>query len=449
VSKADPIPNADLEAERIILGAIVVEPVALTSAMVQLKPAHFCSSAHRTIYSAMVALADQGVGVDLVTLKEQLRASGELESVGGLPYIMGLMDGIPRLANLDEWCAIVRDKALVRQVGQAAVRLMALCSEDGVSGTQAAEGGLREMIAASDSGISSQGFKTPKEDLDEALRRIDEMATSSNGITGLATGLADLDDTLGGLKPGDLVIVGGRPAMGKTALGIHVGEHVARSMGRPVAYFSMEMTRAEITMRRIMSEARVSSLDIRGLGGASKGMARISTVGAGFATRPFVTDDTFGVNIGQMRAKLQRLKVIYPDLALVVVDHLQLVQGYGEENRNQEVSAISRGLKGMAKDFGITVLALSQLSRVSDKRADKRPQLCDLRDSGGIEQDADVVLLLHRAEEYEPENAEARGAAEINVAKHRNGPTRMIRVAFVKEFTRFENAARDWQVVAA
>lgn len=428
-----------LEAERTVLGAALLDPDALTTAAEILKPSHFRLAAHVAVFEAMLEMTARGVAVDLLTVKESLIASKNLDRAGGVANLAALIDGVPRITNVQEWAEIVRDKAIVRQVATAAGRIGALCQDEGVVASAVVESALREVMAVASDSVQG-GFRPPVEDVKAGMAAIDRMSQALGGVTGIDTGLADLNAQLGGLHPGELILIGARPSQGKTALGISIGDSAA-ACGDVVAFFSLEMGRDEIAVRRICAQANIGSHMFRG-NPESKAIGRASAAIGKIARFPFFVDDTFSTTVSQMRAKAQRLRMEQGALGLVIVDYIQLVQGDGRsENRNLEVAAISRGLKGMAKDLGIPVIGLSQLNRGAKGRAEKRPTMEDLRDSGALEQDADVVLLLHRAEEYGATD-ENRGVAEIIVAKQRNGPTGVVLTAFIKEFGRFENLVR-------
>lgn len=438
------------EAERTILGAVLVEPSALAEAAATLVPEHFSKPAHQDVYRALVAMADEGRTIDLVTVKDELARAGHLERIGGAAYLSGLVDGLPRLTGVEHWCEIVRDHALQRRVLTAAKRIEALAGS--TTGAEALDGAFAEVMAAADQSVAS-GFLDPQADLMQGFDLLSEMANAPGGLVGMSTGLGDLDDMLGGLKPGQLVVVGARPAMGKSAFATHLGDAAARgSDPGVVAMFSLEMSREELAMRRLCAESRISLSEIRG-NPEGRWTGRVALAMGALHKRPFFVDDTFQMRVSQMRAKARRLKMERKRLDLVIVDYLQLMEGDAQrdrqsENRVQEVSAITRSLKGMAKDLGCPVVALSQLSRKLEERKDKRPQLSDLRESGSIEQDADVVLFLYRDEVYH-EGSESAGVAEIIVAKQRNGPTGTVRTAFLKDCTRFEDLAHSWQGKAA
>lgn len=430
---------ANAEAERTVLGAILVEPTALSSAAAVLRRQHFHSEQHRVIYGAMLDMVDMQRSVDLVTLKDELAARGHLESAGGAVYLAGLLDGLPRLSNVDEWALIVQEKAILRRVIQAAGRVLAAAQDEGARGSEVLDRAYTEIMNAADDSVQ-ETFHEPEADLQDAMDYIGQLSQAKGGLTGLTTGLRDLDAMLGGLMPGDLIVLAARPSMGKTALALNIGEAVVRK-GGSVGMFSLEMTRKQLSTRRLCSEARVSTAEVRG-NGSDRAWARLAKTWDDLRKRAFYVDDTFTTTVSQIAAKARRLKMRTKQLDLVIVDYMQLIQGDGEDNRQLEVAAISRGLKGLAKSLGVPVLALSQLSRAGAGQSGKarRPQLSDLRDSGAIEQDADVVVFIHRESEIE-ETDENRGIADLIVAKQRNGPTDTVRAAFIKDHTRFEDLA--------
>lgn len=414
----------NLDAERTILGAVLVEPSALASAAAFLKAGDFFDQKHRLIYGAMLEGFETGAGVDLVTVKAALGT--RLEAAGGVPYLAGLTDGLPRLTNIETWARLVKDAAVQRRVAEAADKVRAAAA-DSRDGAEAVDLALKAVMEAADESTAAT-WGDPDDDLRGGVAAI-ERVFAGNSI-GVQTGLVDLDRQIGGLKPGELILVGARPSVGKTAFAVTVGENVARA-GLKVGLLSLEMTRDQISMRRVLGEAGVSIQQIRRKD--ERAIEKVVKAMGRMQGRAFFVDDTFTSTAAQVRAKVRQLIQRRGQLDLVIVDYLGLMSGTGRaENRVQEVSELSRSLKIMAKDLKVPVLALSQLNRQSEHRDGKRPQLSDLRDSGSLEQDADVVLLLHRAGLDAEE-------AELIVAKQRNGPTGSITLRFDRETTQFQS----------
>ena len=435
-----PLPH-NLEAERCVLGAILIHNEAFNVAAELLDARDFFRQAHQQVFDRMVDLSERGQAIDLVTLRDELNRSGVLEAVGGPAYVASLVDGVPRSTNVEHYARIVKERATLRNLIDSANRIVAsayAAEEDADVVLDRAE---QEIFSIAEDRVHS-GF-VPLSDLVEAsFATIEKLHDLKNVVTGVPTGFVDIDEMTAGLQPADLVIVAARPSMGKTAFALNIAQHVGTAGGRTAGVFSLEMAKEQLFMRMLTSEARVDSHRFRtGLltesdyGSLSEAMGRLAQA------RVFI-DDTPGIGLLEMRAKSRRLQAEH-NLDLIIVDYIQLMQGRGRfENRTQEIASISRGLKGLAKELNVPVVALSQLSRAPESRADRRPQLADLRESGALEQDADVVMFIFREEMYEetPENA---GVAEVIIGKQRNGPTGTVRLAFLKQQTRFELLAPD------
>ena len=433
---ADSFP-ANLEAERAVLGAVLVRPEALDD-VPQLHPEDFKKPAHVELWRAMRSLAARGEVIDLVTLKEELGPAA-LERVGAA-YIPALIDGLPRSTNIASYAAVVRDKAILRSVVTLADRLGRQAQADDADARQILADAEARIFALGEG--ASTGALVPVADTLPAVREmVERWSETRTGVSGVPSGFYDLDHMTHGWQPGDLIILAARPGMGKSAFAGAVSDHAA-SRGEGVAFFSLEMSRESLVLRQAIARARVSSERVRSgrlkvdeferLGGAFTDLARI----------PWAIDDTATTTVLEMRSKCRRMQA-RDGLGLVVVDYLQLM-GHAEraENRNLEVAAFTRGLKGLAKELKVPVMALSQLSRGLESRSDKRPMLSDLRDSGAIEQDADVVLMLYREEYYNPDTPD-RGICEVLVRKQRNGATGTVKLRWIGEETRFENV--EWR----
>jgi replicative DNA helicase len=436
---------ANVEAERSILGAILLDNLAYNQAAEHLKAEDFSLDSHRRIYSRMIELADSSQPIDIITLTEHLSRRKEVDAVGGVAYLSSLTHGLPRRVSIEDYVKIVRDKALLRGLIHAATAAIARASEQ----SDPAEDILNEAEATifqlSENRIG-RGFLGVQEIVKESFGSVDALLQRGQRITGLETHYVDLDEMTSGLQPSDLVIVAARPSMGKTAFAMNIAENAAIQDGKVVGIFSLEMSREALLLRMLCSCARVDSHKMRTGSLWREDMDKVVLAMDKLANAPLFIDDTPGIALSEMRAKARRLQQQQGKLDMVIVDYLQLMSAGGRryENRTQEVSAISRGLKGLAKELRVPVVALSQLSRAPESRGagDHRPQLADLRESGAIEQDADVVMFIFREEVYKPDDPELEGRAEILIAKQRNGPTGRVLLAFTKRSTRFDTLAR-------
>jgi replicative DNA helicase len=432
---------ANVEAERSILGAILLDNFAYNQAAEHLKPEDFSLDSHRRIYNRMVDLAESSRPIDMITLVEELDRRKELEAIGDVGYVSGLLDGVPDRPSIEHYIKIVRDKALLRGLIHAANVAIARAAEQ----TDPAEEVLNDAEAAimqlSEKRIG-RGFMGVQEIVKESFGSVDALLQRGQRITGLATHYTDLDEMTSGFQRADLIIIAGRPSMGKTAFAMNIAENAAIEDQKVVGMFSLEMSREALLLRLLCSRARVDSHKMRTGSLWRDDMTKVVRAMDELAHAPIFIDDTPGIVLSEMRAKARRLKQSQGKLDLLIVDYLQLMSGGGRrfENRTQEVSAISRGLKGLAKELNVPVIALSQLSRAPESRGgDHRPQLADLRESGSIEQDADVVAFIFREEVYKQDDPDLQGKAELIIAKQRNGPTGKVKLAFIKNSTRFES----------
>jgi replicative DNA helicase len=433
------------EAERTVLGAVLVDNQAFNSAAELLTKEDFYRDAHRRIFDAMAALAERSQPIDLVTLKDELARESALEAVGGAPYLAALVDGVPRITNVEHWSRIIKEKAVLRNLIHAGNRIVQSCLEGEDEAAALLDQAEQSIFSIAEKRIRA-GFQSMREIVKESFRTIDQLSQSKDVVTGLATGFVDIDEMTSGLQKGDLVIVAARPAMGKTSFCLNVAQHVALRVGETVGLFSLEMSKEQLALRLLCADARIDAHRLRTGKLNEKDWARLAKSYNDLSQSRLFIDDSATISPLEMRAKCRRLKAEH-GLALIIVDYLQLVTSAGRsENRQQELSAISRSMKGLAKELACPVIALSQLSRAPEARTDRRPQLSDLRESGAIEQDADIVMFIYREEEYKPTD-ENRGIAEIIIGKQRNGPTGSRKLAFIKEFTRFENL--EWRGGAA
>jgi len=436
-----PMPQ-HMEAERSILGAILLDNNALNPAIEILKPEDFFHDHHRRIYQQMISLGETQQAIDLVTLTEQLHRSGELESSGGPAYIAQLMDGVPHVTNIEHYARIVKEKSLLRALIHAthSIQQQALeAEEDADAILDRAESAIFQLA---EDRVRS-GLVGVRDVVRENFERISQIFNEGKRITGLSTGYHQLDNLTSGLQPSELLILAARPSMGKTALALNIAENVAVRGNKPVAIFSLEMSKESLLLRLLSSDAQIDSHKFRTGHLSREDGGKIPVSLSRLAEAPLWIDDAGSATVVEMGAKLRRLKRD-KGLSLVVVDYLQLVSARGKfGNRNEEVSSITRGLKGLAKELKVPVLVLSQLTRAPE-REDRRPQLADLRESGAIEQDADVVMFIHRPNAFKPdETPEERAKTELLIAKQRNGPTDRIHFVFFSSYTRFEEAAPD------
>jgi len=435
---------ASVHAEMTILGAMLVEPVAIIDATMLLKADDFALDSHRKIYDAMLHLVEVGHAVDIVTVADALRKKKELDSVGGLPYLASLSEGLPRKLSIESYVRIVRDKSLMRQLLTVCDMGMIEASDQSREALDVLNQVTSRLTEISEHAVTG-GFSDISAIVKESFGSIDALYEQGREVTGLATHYIEFDRMTSGLQESELIIIAARPSMGKTAWAINIAENAAVRGGKVVAVFSLEMSKASLLRRMLASQALVNSKAIQtGMLMRDDRTKLINGLERLMESKMFI-DDTPGITLAEMRAKARRLKQQHGQLDMIVIDYLQLMTGSnsnqkGFENRTQEVSAISRGLKALAKEMKVPVVALSQLSRASEQRGgDKKPLLSDLRESGSIEQDADVVCFIHREEYYDRENEDLKGKAEIIIAKQRNGPTGSIQLAYLADYTRFEN----------
>jgi len=436
-----PLPQ-NLEAERSILGAILLDNHALNAAIENLKPEDFFLEQHRRVFNQMIALGEAQQAIDLVTLTESLHRVGELESSGGAPYLAALADGMPRVSNVEHYARIVREKALLRNLIHAThnIQQRALEGEDGAD--TILDNAESSIFAIAEDRIKA-GLIPVKDIVRDNFERLEKIFREGKSITGVSTGYTELDKLLSGLQPSELLILAARPSQGKTALALNFAENIAIRAGQPVAFFSLEMSKESLLQRLVASVAQIDAHKFRSGHLSREDWRRMTEALGTISSAPLWIDDAGSTSVLEIGAKARRLKRD-KGLAMVVVDYLQLITGRGRfNNRQEEVSSISRGLKGLAKELQLPVLVLSQLTRAPE-REERGPQLSDLRESGAIEQDADVVMFIYRPHWAKMEaSPEERDQAEIQVAKQRNGPTDKVRFVFRSRLTRFEEAAPD------
>jgi len=435
------LPPQDLDAERSVLGAMLLEKNALSEAIELLKPGDFYRPAHAQIFEAMAALFERNEPVDEVTLAAELKNRAQFEAIGGTSFLAALTESVPTAANVGYYAKLVRDRGLMRTLIATATAIAGSGYEAGSEIEvllDEAEAKIFEITSARD----QRGFIPLKDVVKSVFKRIETLYENKQPITGVSTGFVDLDKVTSGLQPSDLIIVAGRPSMGKTAFALNVAQSASIQHHVPVAVFSLEMSREQLVMRMLCAEGRIDGHRLRGGFLKDTDWPKLARAAGALAEAPIYIDDTGALSILEMRAKSRRLQA-EKGLGLIVVDYLQLMHGRASaEGREREISEISRGLKALAKELSVPVVALSQLNRSLEARTDKRPMLSDLRESGAIEQDADVICFVYR-DDYYHEDSPDKGIAEIIIGKQRNGPTDTVRLRFAKEYTRFENLQSD------
>jgi replicative DNA helicase len=439
------IPPQNIDAEQSVLGAMFMEREAIYKAARHVKAEDFYLAGHRLIFEAIIKLDEVGKIPDLVTVTDLLKQSGQLENVGGATYVASLIGMVPTASNVEHYARIVEEKSILRSLIAAANRIASLGYEGGEDAEKLVTE-AEQMLMELSSRRTDTVFKPLSDILLEIFQIIESRYRNKGEISGIKTGFDDMDNLCCGLQPGDLVIMAGRPAMGKTSLGMTIAHNVALKSNLPVAVFSLEMSRAQLVQRILCAEAMVDQQKVRSGYLDEDDWRRLVEAAGKLSKATLFIDDSAGLSVRELKAKARNLKA-EKGLGLIVIDYLQLLSGSSRENRQQEISEISRSLKGMAKDLEVPVIALAQLSRAVEQRQEKRPIMSDLRESGSLEQDADVVMFIYREEYYRPDT-EKKGIAEIIVAKQRNGPTGIVELAFLKEFTRFVNLSRDYEAAA-
>ena len=431
------IPPHSIEAEQSVLGAMILDKTSINTAVEIIRPEDFYKQSNGEIYSAIINLFNKNEPVDIITLQEELKRRNSLDAIGGVTYLANLSGGVATTANTEYYCKIVDEKSTLRKLIGSSNEIIAKAYEDTEEVNAIIEVAEKNIFDITQ-GSQREGFAPINEVLLDSFAKIEEMAANKGGLTGLTTGFIDIDMKLSGLQKSDLVLLAARPSMGKTALGINIATNSALKAGAKVGIFSLEMSKEQLVQRMIAGTAHVDLQKIiSGRLDEDEWLNIINSMGPLSAADVYI-DDTAGISLMEMKAKCRRLK-IEKGLDLIVIDYLQLMQMEGrQESRQQEISSISRGLKALAKEMECPVVALSQLSRAPELRADHRPILSDLRESGAIEQDADVVLFLYR-DDYYNEDSEQKNIGELIIAKHRNGPTGTLELVFKKEFTKFLN----------
>jgi len=433
----------NLEAERSVLGAILLHNDAFNLAAEVIDAQDFFRDAHRRIFDKMVKLVERGDAIDLVTLKEELGRSGDLDAVGGPAYITALVDGVPRSTNVEHYARIIKEKATLRNLIYSANKILSTAYDAEEDADVILDQAEHAIFAIADDKIRD-GFVSLRDLAQSSFDTIEKLHAHKGLVTGVPTGFTDLDELTSGLQPSDLVIVAARPSMGKTSLVLNIAQHVGTKTDMTVGVFSLEMSKEQLFLRMLTAEARIDAHRLRGGFLGERDWGKLSQAIGTLSEAKIFIDDTPSIGVLEMRAKCRRLASEH-GLHVVIVDYIQLMQGRGRfENRTLELASISRSLKGLAKELNVPIVVLSQLSRAPESRSDHRPQLSDLRESGALEQDADVVVFIYRADQYGDKSqpaTDAQGVAELIIGKQRNGPTGVVKLAFIREYTRFENLA--------
>ncbi len=432
------VPPQSRDAESSVLGAMLFEEQALVKAIEILKPTYFYDENHRKIFEAMQALFEKNHPVDLITISEELKRRKHLEDVGGVSYLTQLTTQVPTAAHVDHYAHLVKEKALLRALIKNATEIVQQSFEPQTNVVELIDRAEQLIFDVSQNQIEGK-FISFKEIIHNSMETIDKLYQRKEHVTGLASGFHDFDTRTAGLQPSDLIIVAGRPSMGKSAFVSSLCEHAGVVLKKPIAFFSLEMSKEQLVQRMLCSHARIDAQKVRTGYLSHQDWPKLTSAAGKLSEAPIFIDDTPGQTVMEVRAKSRRMKMQH-DIQLVVVDYLQLMQGTGRvESRQQEISEISRSLKALARELRVPVIAVSQLSRAVENRTGNRPQLSDLRESGAIEQDADVVVFLFREEYYKPNDETLRNKAEAIIAKQRNGPVGSVELVFLKEWTRFDN----------
>jgi replicative DNA helicase len=433
----------NVDAEKFVLGSILLDDTLYVQAAGTLEPEDFSLEKHRRIFKRMGELQTRGERIDRITVANELMKFNELEACDGLTYLVSLDDGLPQIPNLESYIRIVKDKAILRRIIFASQHMMNRCLLGEEEPGDILAGAEETILKLGDARVKS-GLLNPGQILQEYEGGLSAFLDPSKRIKGISTGFAKLDEMTGGMHGGDLVIIAARPSMGKTALALNIAQHVALRLKQTVAIFSLEMSRESLLTRMLCATARVDSHRFRAGFLSREERDKLNRALHELVEAPLYIDDTAGLNMMDMHAKLRRLQQ-EQKVGLVIVDYLQLMSAPGrQENRNQEVSALSRGMKLLGKELNVPMMVLSQLSRaVETRQGDHRPQLSDLRESGSIEQDADLVGFIFREEVYHREREDLRGLAELIISKQRNGPTGTVNLVYLHAQTKFENRAED------
>ena len=435
------IPPQNLEAEEAILGAVLTNPICLNKIADLITADSFYKPANRLIYEAVLDLFGKNQAIDIVTVSEILNEQGNLEKVGGRAYINDLAMNVITTANIEYYAKIVQEKAIKRELINAGSEIVEMAYDN--SSTESTLDNAEKLIFNIAQQKNTSDLVSVKDLVLTSYEQISYRYEHRDELIGVPTGFYDMDALTSGLQKSDLIILAARPSMGKTAFALNIAQHVGLKARKPVAIFSLEMPKEQLVQRMLCSEAEVDTQKLKTGNMQAKDWEKLTTAMNLFADAPIFIDDCAGASVMDIRAKCRRLAMEQKELGLIVIDYLQLMEGTGNgDDRNQQISGISRGLKGLARELSVPVIALSQLSRAVEQRTDKKPMLSDLRESGAIEQDADIVMFIYRDEYYNKEDTENRGKAEVIIAKHRNGPVGTIDLLFQGNITKFKNITR-------
>ena len=442
------LPPQNIEAEQSILGGILIENDALNTVVEFLEASDFYREAHQKIFQCMIALSEKSEPLDLITLTNELKKSKELESIGGASYLASLVESVPTAANIAYYAKIVKEKSILRKLISTATEIVTQSYHEGKDLEDFLDDAEQAIFRISEHRVTP-AFYPIKEIVKESFKVIEKLYEKKELITGVPSGFKDLDRKTAGFQNAELIIVAGRPSMGKTALCLNIAQHASINAKVPTAMFSLEMSKEQLAIRMLCSEARVDSSRLRSGFLSESDWPKLTMAAGALSDAPIFIDDTPAISVLELRAKARRLKADR-GLGLVIIDYLQLMRGRsGMERREQEISEISRSLKALAKELDIPVLAISQLSRKAEDRPGRQPQLSDLRESGAIEQDADVIIFIYRDEVYNPDS-DRKGTAEVIIGKQRNGPTGKVDLSFISEFTTFKDLFRgDYDEIEA
>lgn len=433
------LPAQNIEAEMAVLGSMIIDDTAISVAAEFIDSSAFYREAHKKIFEAILELSNSNKAVDIITLTDELKRKGLLDEVGGVSFLAALANTVPTAANISHYVNIVKEKSVLRALANNATRIVAMCYES--------EGNIDELVDSAERLIfevsdrkSQTTYAHLKEVIKDAIDTIDRLYQRKAHVTGIPTGFVEFDIKTAGLQSSDLIVVAGRPSMGKSAFALNIVEYAGIVEKLPVAFFSLEMSKEQLVQRMLCAHAKVDAHKVRTGYLAPSDWPRLTAAAGKLSEAQIFIDDTPAISIMELRAKARRIKM-HHDIQLIVLDYLQLMRGkISSESRQQEISEISRSLKALARELNVPIMAISQLSRAVEMRQDHRPQLSDLRESGAIEQDADVVVLILREEYYNP-TPENQGQAEIIIAKQRNGPVGSLKLTFIKEYAKFENMA--------
>jgi len=435
------LPPQNLEAEMAVLGSMLIDEEAISVAVELLTKDYFYKDTHKKIFEAISDLYSANKPVDLITLTDELKRNGALDEVGGASFLTLLVNSVPTAANITHYANIVKEKSILRILISNATRIVTMCYESDGNVDEVVDSAERFIFEVSDRRPQST-YLHLKEIIKDSIETIDRLYQNKAHVTGIPSGFIDFDTKTSGLQHSDLIVIAGRPSMGKSAFALSIAEYAGVVEKIPLAFFSLEMSKEQLVQRMLCAHAKVDAHKVRTGYLATSDWPRLTAAAGKLSEAPIFIDDSPAISVMELRAKARRLKA-HQGIQLIVLDYLQLMRGSANsENRQQEISDISRSLKALARELNVPIVAISQLSRAVESRTDHRPQLSDLRESGAIEQDADVVVLILREEYYNP-TPDNQGSAEIIIAKQRNGPVGSIKLSFIKEYTRFENITRS------